>query len=73
LVATLDHPCQHRHDPNEQVLAFARGIQVEDSAPIEYVQNRGAFPRRTAGNLKEATPIRAGILPQPSAMFSAMD
>ena len=39
LVSTLDHPRQHRHDPHQKLLAFARGTPVEDSAPLENVHS----------------------------------
>jgi hypothetical protein len=44
LVSTLDHPCQHRHDSHEKLLALAHGLAVENTAPVENVQNCPAFP-----------------------------
>jgi hypothetical protein len=56
-VAAVDHPRQHRYDVHDQSFADAQGIGIENSAATEDVEDRTAFPRRSARDLQEAATI----------------
>jgi hypothetical protein len=50
-VAAVDHPRQHRYDAHDQSFADAQGIGIENTAATEDVEDRTAFPRRSARGL----------------------
>jgi hypothetical protein len=56
-VAAVDHPRQRRYDAHDQSFADAQGIGIENTAATEDVEDRTAFPRRSARDPQEAAAI----------------